>query len=73
MKKFDKGYIYSSLLSDLFSSLVVVFIFLKDFFFDESSNPADIMAAIPFFVIGFAVGLGFLIYAGNKYNTNGSR
>ncbi len=72
MKKFDKGYIYSSLLSDLFSSLVVVFIFLKDFFFDESSNPADIMAAIPFFVIGFAVVyLCFIVYRILYHKTSG--
>ncbi len=63
MKKFDKGYIYSSLLSDLFSSLVVVFVFLKDFFLDDESNPEDIKAAIPFFVIGFAVVyLCFIVY-----------
>ena len=55
MKKFDKGYIFSSLLSDLFGSLVIVFIFLKDFFLDDESNPEDIKAAIPFFVIGFTV------------------
>ena len=55
MKKFDKGYIYSSLLSDLFGSLVIAFIFLKDFFLNDESNPEDIKAAIPFFVIGFAV------------------
>ncbi len=55
MKRFDKGYIYSSLLSDLFGSLVVVFIFLKDFFLDEESNPEDIIAAIPIFVIAFIV------------------
>lgn len=55
MKKFDKGYIYSCLLSDLFSSLVVVFIFLKDLFLDESAKVKDIIDAIPFFVIGFAV------------------
>ncbi len=55
MKRFDKGYIYSSLLSDLFGSLVVVFIFLKDFFLDEESNPEDIIAALPIFVIAFIV------------------
>lgn len=55
MKRFDKGYIYSSLLSDLFSSLVVVFIFLKDFFLNDESKLEDITAAIPFFVIGFIV------------------
>lgn len=72
MKKFDKGYIYSSLLSDLFSSLVVVFIFLKDFFFNDESNPEDIKAAISFFVIGFAVVyLCFIVYRILYYKTSG--
>lgn len=55
MKRFDKGYIYSSLVSDLFCSFIAVFIFLKDFFLNEESNPEDVRAAIPFFVIAFAV------------------
>ncbi len=72
MKKFDKGYIYSSLLSDLFSSLVVVFIFLKDFFLDESAKVEDKIAAIPFFVIGFAVVyLCFIVYRILYYKTSG--
>ncbi|MBP3479731.1 MAG: PH domain-containing protein [Oscillospiraceae bacterium] len=72
MKKFDKGYIYSCLLSDLFSSLVVVFIFLKDFFLDESAKVEDIIAAIPFFVIGFAVVyLCFIVYRILYYKTSG--
>ena len=72
MKKFDKGYIYSSLLSDLFSSLVVVFIFLKDFFLDESTKVEDKIAVIPFFVIGFAVVyLCFVVYRILYYKTSG--
>lgn len=55
MKRFDKGYIYSSLVSDLFCSFIAVFIFFKDFFLNEESNPEDVRAAIPFFVIAFAV------------------
>ena len=55
MKRFDKGYIYSSLLTDLFYSFVTAFIFLNDFFLNEESNPEDIAAAIPFFVIGYIV------------------
>ena len=72
MKKFDKGYIFSSLLSDLFGSLVIVFIFLKDFFLNDESNPEDIKAAIPFFVIGFAVVcLCFIVYRILYYKTSG--
>ncbi len=72
MKKFDKGYIYSSLLSDLFGSLVIVFIFLKDFFLNEESNPEDIIAATPIFAIAFAViYLGFIVYRILYYKTSG--
>ncbi len=72
MKRFDKGYIYSSLLSDLFSSLVVVFIFLKDFFLDEESNPEDIIAATPIFVIAFVViYLCLIVYRILYYKTSG--
>ena len=72
MKKFDKGYIYSSLLSDLFSSLVIVFIFLKDFFLNDESNPENIKVAIPLFIIGFAVVyLCFIVYRILYYKTSG--
>ena len=72
MKRFDKGYIYSCLLSDLFSSLVVVFIFLKDFFLDESAKVEDTIAAIPFFVIAFSiVYLCFIAYRILYYKTSG--
>ena len=72
MKRFDKGYIYSSLLSDLFSTIVVVFIFLKDFFLDEESNPEDIVAATPIFVIAFIViYLCFIAYRILYYKTSG--
>ena len=72
MKRFDKGYIYSSLLSDLFGSLVVVFIFLKDFFFNDEANPGDIIAAIPIFAIAFiAIYLCFTVYRILYYKTSG--
>ncbi len=72
MKRFDKGYIYSSLLSDLFGSLVVVFIFLKDFFLNDEANPEDIIAATPFFVIAFIViYLCFIAYRILYYKTSG--
>ncbi len=72
MKRFDKGYIYSSLLSDLFGSLVVVLIFFKDFFLNEESNTKDIIAAIPIFVIAFVViYLCFIAYRILYYKTSG--
>ena len=55
MKRFDKGYIYSALLSDLFSSLVITFVFLNDLFLDDETKAEDIIAAIPIFVIAFVV------------------
>ena len=72
MKRFDKGYIYSSLLSDLFGTLVVVFIFLKDFFLNEESNPEDIVAATPIFVVAFVlIYLCFIAYRILYYKTSG--
>ncbi len=72
MKRFDKGYIYSSLLTDFFYSAFLVFIFLKDFFFNEESNPEDIAAATPIFVIGFIViYLCFVAYRIMYYRTSG--
>ena len=72
MKRFDKGYIYSGLLTDFFYSIVAVFIFLQDFFLNEESKPEDIAAAIPFFVIGFAViYLCFITYRILYYKTSG--
>ena len=72
MKRFDKGYIYSSLLTDFLYSAFVVFIFLKDFFLDEESNPADIAAAAPLFAISFIViYLCFAAYRILYYRTSG--
>ena len=72
MKRFDKGYIYSSLVTDLFYTLVVTFVFLKDLFLDEESNPEDIAVATPFFVIGFAViYLCFAVYRILYYRASG--
>ncbi|MBQ4116960.1 MAG: PH domain-containing protein, partial [Clostridia bacterium] len=72
MKRFDKGYIYSALLSDLFGSLVILFIFLEDFFFGEETKAEDIAAAIPVFAISFAVIYSCLIaYRILYYKTSG--
>ena len=72
MKRFDKGYIYSSLLTDFFYSIFLVFVFLNDFFLNEESNPEDIAAATPIFVIGFAViYLCFAVYRILYYRTSG--
>ena len=72
MKRFDKGYIYSSLLTDFFYSIIAVFVFLNDFFLSDEASPADITAAIPFFVIGFVViYLCFIAYRIFYYRTSG--
>lgn len=72
MKRFDKGYIYSNLLLDLFSSIVIFFALLSDFFFDESANMKDLVAVIPFFVVVFVViYLCFVAYRIMYYRTSG--
>ena len=55
MKRFDKGYIYSALLSDLFKTLVILFIFLEDFFFGEDTDTEKMIVAIPILAIAFVV------------------
>ena len=53
MKRFDKGYIYSGLVSDFFGCLVIAFIFLKDFFLDDEVKKEDMIGAIPIFAAVF--------------------
>ena len=68
MKKFDKGYIYTGLLSDLFTSFAAVLLFLKDHLKDESSSEY----MLPIFIIGFAViYLCFILYRILYYKTSG--
>ena len=72
MKRFDKGYIYSGLLTDFFYSIAAAFVFFEDLFLNEDSNPEDIVAAIPVFAIGFAViYLCFVTYRILYYRTSG--
>ncbi len=72
MKRFDKGYIYSGLFSDLFSSFIVLFIFFNELFLDENANAEEIAAAVPFLVIAFAViYLCFIAYRIMYYRTSG--
>lgn len=72
MKRFDKGYIYSSLLSDFFRSLVIFFFFFEEFFFDDTAHSKDIVAMLPVFVIAFVViYLCFVVYRVMYYRTSG--
>ncbi len=61
MKRFDKGYIYANILSDLFVSLALTLFFLKDLFIDETAQTEDVLTALPYLAIGFAVIYLFLI------------
>ncbi len=72
MKRFDKGYIYSSLLSDFLSSLVLVFVFLEDIVLDEEAGAEDFIAALPVFAVAFiAIYLCFIAYRILYYKTSG--
>ena len=55
MKRFDKGYVYYSLLSNLFGSFFVVFVFLQELFIGEEAGAEDVVAALPIFAIAMAV------------------
>ena len=72
MKRFDKGYIYASLVTDLLGSLALLFVFFQDFFLNEESNAEDIAAATPIFAIAFSViYLCFVTYRILYYKTSG--
>lgn len=72
MKRFDKGYVYYSLLSNLFSSFFVVFVFLQELFIGEETGAEDIVAALPIFAIAMAVVyLGLTAYSILYYRTSG--
>ena len=72
MKKFDKGYIYSALLSDLFGSFLIMFVFLEDLIFTDEGELKNIIAAIPIFVAVFIVIYAcFIVYRIMYYRTSG--
>ena len=72
MKKFDKGYVYSNLLSDLILSIVMFFVFFEEIFFEEDFNAENAAAVIPFFAIALLViYLCFVIYRVAYYKTSG--
>lgn len=72
MKRFDKGYIYSCLLTDFFYTAAAVFILFKDLFLEAESSPKDVAAAAPFFAIGFIlIYLCFVTYRILFYRASG--
>ena len=72
MKRFDKGYIYSGLISDLFASFVIVFALLNEFIIGEEAKAEDLAWAVPLFAISFAVVyICFVIYRILYYRSSG--
>ena len=72
MKRFDKGYIYSSLISDLFASILIFFALIGDLISDEEAPEGDFLSALPFFIIGFVlIYLAFIAYRVIYYRTSG--
>ena len=72
MKRFDKGYIWSNLLSDFLCSIVLFFSFFEEIFFEENADTESMIAAIPYFAITFiCIYLCFLGYRIAYYKTSG--
>lgn len=72
MKRFDKGYIYSSLLSDFFGSCALVFVFLEDLFLDDTASSKDFVSALPLLIAALAVVyLCFIAYRVLYYKKSG--
>lgn len=72
MKRFDKGYIYSGLLTDLFYSIFLVFAFLNDILVGEEADSGNLGAAITVFALASAaVYIGFIVYRILYYRASG--
>lgn len=72
MKRFDKGFIFSCLLSDLFTSFVLVSLFANDILFDSEADGALNVPLIPYFVAAFfIIYICFVIYRILYYKTSG--
>ena len=72
MKRFDKGYIYTGLLTDLFYSFFVSFAFLSDFFVSEESTAEETISAIPILFGAFIlIYLVFIAYRILYYRLSG--
>ena len=72
MKRFDKGYIYVSLLTDFICSLFFGFFAFEEIFLGEDTDLAKITSALPFFAAIVAViYLGFILYRVLYYRASG--
>ncbi len=72
MKRFDKGYIYSALLTDLFYSFVVMFVFLEELLFTDEGELRNIIPYIPIFIVAFILIYScFTAYRIMYYKTSG--
>ena len=72
MKKFDIGYIYYHLLSDFFTSVVLIMLFADDMLFGEDVPTEFTLTALPYFIIAlFVVYVLFIIYRIIFYKSSG--
>lgn len=72
MKRFDKGYVYYSLLTDFFASLFILFTIFNEILIDEESNEQTLLAALPFVALAFIVIYAcFAAYRIAFYKTSG--
>ena len=72
MKKYDKGYIYSALLSDLFSSFLIMFVFLGDILFSDDGGLKNIIYVLPVLIAVYIVIYAcFIAYRIMYYKTSG--
>ena len=72
MKKFDIGYIYYHLLSDFFTSVVLIMLFADDMLFGEDVPTEFTLTALPYFIIALlVVYVLFIIYRIIFYKSSG--
>ncbi|MBR2460813.1 MAG: PH domain-containing protein [Clostridia bacterium] len=72
MKRFDKGYIYSALLSDLLGSLVILFFLMEEIMLESETPPVGLLSILPGILGAFAViYLCFITYRILYYMTSG--
>ena len=72
MKRFDKGYVYSALLSDLFVSVFLSFVFFQEIFLNENASAEDMLVALPLFAVASGlIYLCLIVYRILYYRTSG--
>lgn len=72
MKRFDKGYVYSCLLSDLLSCFVLTFMFADDILLENTEELVINVSVVPYFAVLFAIlYAGFILYRVLYYRSSG--